>query len=71
MYQNVCSDTLPRFRVTPCLREFVTPCFLTRDILPSARRDTLPVQGRDTPPLAISPPGCLTAHEKPQGGTHQ
>ena len=34
MCQSACSDTLPRFRATSCLRECATPCLLGYDLLP-------------------------------------
>ena len=37
MCQSVCSDTLPRFRVTSCLQELVTACPLGYDLLPPIR----------------------------------
>ena len=42
------NDSLPRFGVTSCLREHVTPCFLAGDILPRWGRDTLPSRTCDT-----------------------
>ena len=70
MGQKACSDILPRFWATSCLREFATPCFFDRDILPSSGRDTLPSRVRDTLPRTVSPPDCLQGHEKPKGGKH-
>jgi hypothetical protein len=63
MRKKACSDTLPRFRATPC--------FLGRDILPSSGRDTLPSRVGDILPRTVSPPDCLPAHEKPKGGKHR
>ena len=70
MCKKACSDTLPRFRVTSCLREYATPCPFGRNILPSSGRDSLPSHVRDLLPRTVSPSGCLPAHQKPQGGTH-
>src|SRR6266700_2304859 len=64
MCKNVCSDILPRFRVTSCLtaRDIlphfrVTSCPGPRDILPTRRRDILPL----APNNARLPPGAKEA----------
>jgi len=63
MRKKVYRDILPHFEVTSCLAR--------RDILPWRGRNTLPSPVGDTLPLAVSPPDCLPAHEKPQGGIHR
>ena len=50
MRKKACSDILPRFRATSCLREFATPCFFGRNILPLSGRDTLPSRVGDILP---------------------
>ena len=47
MCTKACSDILPRFCATPCLRKFATSCFLACDILPRWGRDCLPSRIRD------------------------
>ncbi len=71
MCKKACSDILPRFRATSCLRKYATSCFFGCDILPSLRRDTLPSQVRDILPRTVSSSGCLPTHEKPKGGKHR
>jgi len=65
MGKKACSDILPRFHVTSCLRQDATSCFFGCDILPSLRWDTLPSPGRDILPCTVSPSGCLQTYEKP------
>ena len=67
MCQKAYSDTLPRFRVTSCLRKCATPCFLGYDLLPPnrTRPPAFPSWGHPAPPFRR--PVAFRLHEKPKG----
>ena len=67
MGKKACSDTLPRFRMTSCLRELGTPCPLGYDLLPpnGTRPPAFASWGHPASPFRR--PVALRLHEKPKG----
>ena len=67
MCKQACSDILPRFRVTSCLRKFATPYLVGYDLLPSSetRPPAFGSSRHPAPPFRCQV--VFRPHERPKG----